>query len=191
VQPEKSITLDSGHRIVEIPPDLVYSLEGFQRTLAFVHDPLVNWRLFNFNGVPQMSTLASAHVPPVVNSEDSSSYRELLQPQRGARERELLQLTYVSDFLYYRLHSLALKMSSMIKFPDDDSITCRAFAKALHYKETESEGALSNRRYANPVAVVEALIHINNQLHQHEAAVGILTYAQQRLGVQLKESWYR
>lgn len=67
---------------------------------------------------------------------------------------------------------------------------CRAFAKALHYKEMEFEGALSNRKDANPVAVVEALIHINNQLHQHEAAVGILTYAQQHLGVQLKESWY-
>ncbi|CAA2983774.1 serine threonine- kinase TOR isoform X1 [Olea europaea subsp. europaea] len=67
---------------------------------------------------------------------------------------------------------------------------CRAFAKALHYKEMEFEGARSNRMEANPVAVVEALIHINNQLHQHEAAVGILTYAQQNLGVQLKESWY-
>lgn len=59
---------------------------------AFVHDPLINWRLFNFNEVPQMSALASAHVTPVVNSEESSSNRELLQPQRGARERELLQV---------------------------------------------------------------------------------------------------
>ncbi|KAK1436478.1 hypothetical protein QVD17_02258 [Tagetes erecta] len=67
---------------------------------------------------------------------------------------------------------------------------CRAFAKALHYKEMEFDGALSKKMDANPVAVVEALIHINNQLHQHEAAVGILTYAQQRLDVQLKESWY-
>ncbi|KAI8028412.1 Serine/threonine-protein kinase TOR [Camellia lanceoleosa] len=67
---------------------------------------------------------------------------------------------------------------------------CRAFAKALHYKEMEFEGALSNKMDANPAAVVEALIHINNQLHQHEAAVGILTYAQQNLDVQLKESWY-
>ncbi|XP_011088032.1 serine/threonine-protein kinase TOR [Sesamum indicum] len=67
---------------------------------------------------------------------------------------------------------------------------CRAFAKALHYKEMEFEGARSNRMDGNPVAVVEALIHINNQLHQHEAAVGILTYAQQHLAVQLKESWY-
>ncbi|KAL2490207.1 Serine/threonine-protein kinase TOR [Abeliophyllum distichum] len=67
---------------------------------------------------------------------------------------------------------------------------CRAFAKALHYKEMEFEGAHSNRMEANPVAVVEALLHINNQLHQHKAAVGILTHAQQHLGVQLKESWY-
>ncbi|CAI0401191.1 unnamed protein product [Linum tenue] len=67
---------------------------------------------------------------------------------------------------------------------------CRAFAKALHYKEMEFEGARTKKMDANPVAVVEALIHINNQLHQHEAAVGILTYAQLHLGVQLKESWY-
>ncbi|KAL1355438.1 serine/threonine-protein kinase TOR isoform X1 [Arachis hypogaea] len=67
---------------------------------------------------------------------------------------------------------------------------CRAFAKALHYKEMEFEGARSKKMDANPVAVVEALIHINNQLHQHEAAVGILTYAQQNLDFQLKESWY-
>lgn len=59
---------------------------------AFVHDPLINWRLFNFNEVPQMSALASAHVPAVVNSDESSQTRELLQPQRGARERELLQV---------------------------------------------------------------------------------------------------
>ncbi|XP_019423211.1 PREDICTED: serine/threonine-protein kinase TOR-like [Lupinus angustifolius] len=67
---------------------------------------------------------------------------------------------------------------------------CRAFAKALHYKEMEFEGARSKKMDANPVAVVEALIHINNQLHQHEAADGILTYAQQHLDFQLKESWY-
>ncbi|KAG2704801.1 hypothetical protein I3760_05G022000 [Carya illinoinensis] len=67
---------------------------------------------------------------------------------------------------------------------------CRAFAKALHYKEMEFEGACSKKMDANPVSVVEVLIHINNQLHQHEAAVGILTYAQQHLDVQLKESWY-
>lgn len=67
---------------------------------------------------------------------------------------------------------------------------CRAFAKALHYKEMEFEGPRSRNIDANSSVVVESLIHINNQLHQHEAAVGILTYAQQHLDVQLKESWY-
>lgn len=67
---------------------------------------------------------------------------------------------------------------------------CHAYAKALHYKEMEFERAQSENTEANPVSVVEALIHINNQLHQHEAAVGILTYAQQHLSVELKESWY-
>uniref|UniRef100_A0A0D9WFJ7 Serine/threonine-protein kinase TOR n=1 Tax=Leersia perrieri TaxID=77586 RepID=A0A0D9WFJ7_9ORYZ len=67
---------------------------------------------------------------------------------------------------------------------------CRAFVKALHYKEMEFEAVCSKKMGANPVTVVESLIHINNQLHQHEAAIGILTYSQQHLEVQLKESWY-
>ncbi|CAL5342603.1 unnamed protein product [Camellia sinensis] len=47
---------------------------------------------------------------------------------------------------------------------------CRAFAKALHYKEMEFEGARSKKMDANPVAIVEALTHIKSQLHQHEVA---------------------
>ena len=43
---------------------------------------------------------------------------------------------------------------------------------------------------AAPGAAVEALIHINNQLRQPEAAVGVLTYAQRHLAVELKEPWY-
>ncbi|CAL5438270.1 unnamed protein product [Camellia sinensis] len=58
---------------------------------AFVHDPLINWRLFNFNEVPQISTIVDAHVPPVVNSEEIAPNGELHQPQRGARERKQLQ----------------------------------------------------------------------------------------------------
>ncbi|KAI8018170.1 Serine/threonine-protein kinase TOR [Camellia lanceoleosa] len=43
--------------------------------------------------------------------------------------------------------------------------------EALHYKEMEFEGARSKKMDANPVAVVEALIHINSQLHQHEVFI--------------------
>lgn len=60
---------------------------------AFVHDPLINWRLFNFNEVPQMSNYVTTYVHPVVNSEESAPNKELPQP-RGARERELLQVVY-------------------------------------------------------------------------------------------------
>ncbi|KAG6421928.1 hypothetical protein SASPL_118488 [Salvia splendens] len=54
---------------------------------AFVHDPLINCRLFNLNEVPQIPTLTQ----PTVNEEESISNGEMLQPQRGVRERELLQ----------------------------------------------------------------------------------------------------
>lgn len=55
---------------------------------------------------------------------------------------------------------------------------CHAFAKALHYKEQEF--------VICPETAVEALISINNQLRQPEAAVGVLTVAQKNLSMDLK-----
>ena len=57
---------------------------------------------------------------------------------------------------------------------------CHAFAKALHYKELEYQ--------RSPETAVEALISINNHLRQPEAAVGILTVAQQHLHLDLRVS---
>ena len=59
---------------------------------------------------------------------------------------------------------------------------CHAYAKALHYKELEFQ--------ATPHSAVEALISINNQLRQPDAAVGVLDLAQNKLSMTLKESWY-
>ena len=59
---------------------------------------------------------------------------------------------------------------------------CRAYAKALHYKETEF--------ISNPAACVEAIIAINNQLQLPEAAMGVLVYAQAHLRLEIKEGWY-
>lgn len=42
---------------------------------------------------------------------------------------------------------------------------------------------------SSATTAIEALIHINNQLRQPEAAVGVLTYAQKNLNMDLKESW--
>jgi hypothetical protein len=65
---------------------------------AFVHDPLINWRLFNFNEVPQVPNYGNANGHTVVSSEEASTNRELLQPHRGVRERELLQV------LFFHIH---------------------------------------------------------------------------------------
>ena len=59
---------------------------------------------------------------------------------------------------------------------------CRAYAKALHYKETEF--------VTSPAACVEAIIAINNRLHMPEAAMGVLVYAQAHLRLEIKEGWY-
>ena len=59
---------------------------------------------------------------------------------------------------------------------------CHAYAKALHYKELEFQ--------TTPHSAVEALISINNQLRQPDAAVGVLDLAQNKLSMTLKESWY-
>lgn len=55
--------------------------------------------------------------------------------------------------------------------------------QALHYKEVEFQQA--------PAECVESLIAINKKLGQSEAALGILTYAQKRLGavIDVQESW--
>ena len=59
---------------------------------------------------------------------------------------------------------------------------CRAYAKALHYKETEF--------VTSPAACVEAIIAINNRLQLPEAAMGVLVYAQAHLRLEIKEGWY-
>ena len=60
---------------------------------------------------------------------------------------------------------------------------CHAFAKALHYKELEFEEEKGS-------GTVEALIFINNQLGQSDAAVGILRHAQKYQDFELKASWF-
>ncbi|KAK7869671.1 hypothetical protein R5R35_010033 [Gryllus longicercus] len=62
---------------------------------------------------------------------------------------------------------------------------CRAYAKALHYKEDEF--------HREPNAqVFEALISVNNKLQQKEAAAGLLEYVMNHQGseLQVQERWY-
>ncbi|XP_027052994.1 serine/threonine-protein kinase mTOR [Pocillopora verrucosa] len=62
---------------------------------------------------------------------------------------------------------------------------CRAYAKALHYKEEEFHRGPTTE-------TLEALISINNKLQQPQAAHGVLVYAMKNHGadVKIKERWY-
>ncbi|EGX93526.1 phosphatidylinositol 3-kinase tor2 [Cordyceps militaris CM01] len=65
-----------------------------------------------------------------------------------------------------------------------EAARCHAYAKALHYKELEFLQDQST-------GAVEALIVINNQLQQSDAAIGILRKAQlYKEGIQLRETWF-
>jgi len=63
------------------------------------------------------------------------------------------------------------------------ALKCRAYAKALHYKELE---VLSDPS----VQTIEELIRINNSLQQPDVSVGILIHAHQVHNLELKEEWY-
>ncbi|KAG8190056.1 hypothetical protein JTE90_023028 [Oedothorax gibbosus] len=67
----------------------------------------------------------------------------------------------------------------------EKAIECRAYAKALHYKEDEFHKGPTSE-------ILETLISINNKLHQPEAATGVLEYAMKNHGADLKvkERWY-
>ena len=65
-----------------------------------------------------------------------------------------------------------------------EAARCHAYAKALHYKELEFLQDQSS-------GAVEALIVINNQLQQSDAAIGILRRAQlYKDGITLRETWF-
>lgn len=62
---------------------------------------------------------------------------------------------------------------------------CKAYAKALHYKEVEFHNSAPNSE------IIEKLISLNNLLHQHEAAHGIRIFAKKKGWGDLSQSWYQ
>ncbi|XP_075695475.1 serine/threonine-protein kinase mTOR isoform X1 [Rhinoderma darwinii] len=61
---------------------------------------------------------------------------------------------------------------------------CRAYAKALHYKELEFQ------KGPTP-SILESLISINNKLQQPEAASGVLEFAMKHYGeLEIQATWY-
>ncbi|KAK8751728.1 hypothetical protein OTU49_009992 [Cherax quadricarinatus] len=65
------------------------------------------------------------------------------------------------------------------------AMECRAYAKALHYKEEEFHKGPTSE-------VLEHLISINNKLGQKEAAAGLLEYARKnnRTDMKVQERWH-
>ena len=93
---------------------------------------------------------------------------------------EILQtLLNLAEFMEHDDKALPIDIKTLGAY----AAKCHAYAKALHYKEME----FMNEPLPD---TIEALISINNQLQQPDAAIGILTYAQQHHDVELKESWY-
>lgn len=93
---------------------------------------------------------------------------------------EILQnLLNLAEFMEHDDKALPIDIRTLGIF----AAKCHAFAKALHYKELEF------LQEPQPTTV-EALISINNQLQQSDAAIGILRRAQQYNDVNLKETWF-
>ncbi|XP_014737189.1 PREDICTED: serine/threonine-protein kinase mTOR isoform X3 [Sturnus vulgaris] len=79
---------------------------------------------------------------------------------------------------------LPLRDDNGIVLLGERAAKCRAYAKALHYKELEFQ------KGPTP-AILESLISINNKLQQPEAAAGVLEYAMKHFGeLEIQATWY-
>ncbi|XP_063975702.1 serine/threonine-protein kinase mTOR [Diachasmimorpha longicaudata] len=125
-----------------------------------------------------------------------SCWTELTDTYRGELIQTLQQALMVPDIpeITQTILNLAEFMEHCDKGPlpldnkilGERAMHCRAYAKALHYKEDEFHKSRNS-------SVFESLISINNKLQQKEAAEGLLEYVmnqdnQQDLKVQVR--WY-
>jgi len=93
---------------------------------------------------------------------------------------EILQiLLNLAEFMEHDDKALPIDIRTLGMY----AAKCHAYAKALHYKELEFLQEPQS-------SVIEALISINNQLQQSDAAIGILRRAQLYNDVPLRESWF-
>ena len=95
------------------------------------------------------------------------------------------QLLNVAEFMERQESPLPIGMHTL----GTQSARFHAYAKALYYKELEFTAALQAGTVPNP-QIIEALISINNQVQQPDAALGVLIHAYRAHGIVLKESWY-
>lgn len=140
--------------------------------------------------------LASVHPPTardLFNSAFASCYTQLFknfQESLVANIESALSASNIPPEILQQLLNLCEFMEHDDKALPIDVRTlgmcagrCHAFAKALHWKELEYNADQSP-------SAVEALISINNQLQQSDAAFGILKRARTYSEVDVKENWY-
>ena len=143
-------------------------------SLAQVYYPLAR-ELFNAAFLSCWGELYEQYQDELVKSLESALLSASIPP-------EILQtLLNLSEFMEHDDKILPIDIKTLGEY----AAKCHAYAKALHYKEMEF--------YSSPTPVtIEALISINNQLQQPEAAAGVLVYAQHmdNLEITVHESWY-
>ncbi|QVM09071.1 phosphatidylinositol kinase- protein kinase tor1 [Coccidioides posadasii str. Silveira] len=141
-------------------------------SLAGIYQPLAK-DLFNAAFVSCWTELYHTYQEELVHSIDLALTARNIPP-------EILQiLLNLAEFMEHDDKALPIDIRTLGKYAGK----CHAFAKALHYKELEFEQDQNS-------GAVEALISINNQLQQFDAAIGILRKAQAYRDVELKETWF-
>ena len=140
--------------------------------LASVYQPLAK-DLFNAAFVSCWTELYEQYQEELVRSLEVALTSAQIPP-------EILQvLLNLAEFMEHDDKPLPIDIGTLGVYAGK----CHAYAKALHYKELEFEEEKTP-------SVVEALISINNQLQQTDAAVGILRNAQKYRDFELKETWF-
>ncbi|KAK3316631.1 phosphatidylinositol 3-kinase tor2 [Apodospora peruviana] len=142
-------------------------------SLASNYQPLAR-ELFNSAFVSCWSELYEQFQEELITNIENTIKSENVPPDL------LGQLLNLAEFMEHDDKALPID----IRVLGREAARCHAYAKALHYKELEflqdhNSGA------------VEALIVINNQLQQSDAAIGILRKVKAyKDGIQLRESWF-
>jgi FKBP12-rapamycin complex-associated protein len=141
-------------------------------SLASIYNPIAR-SLFNSAFVSCWTELYDQYQEELVHAIETALTSQDIPP-------EILQmLLNLAEFMEHDDKALPIDVRTLGMY----AAKCHAFAKALHYKELEFNAE------QNPTAV-EALISINNQLQQYDAAFGILRKAQSYSDFELKETWY-
>ncbi|CAG9112203.1 unnamed protein product [Plutella xylostella] len=144
--------------------------------LAESHSPAIRACSNLAHSYPQLaSDLFNAAFMSCWTELDEASRNELVQALEQALtapDAPELALT-VLNLAEFMEHCEKGSLPIPTKLLGDRAISCRAYAKAIYYKEEEYR--------SNPTSqVVEALIHINNKLQQKEAANGLLEKVMQQ-----------